>query len=244
MKPVRPRRYRSPGARDPWLWAGRALAVVAVLAGLALIGVAYELGLRNAGYNRLAAGRREAGLRSQLLKQQSADKELRERIASLETAALVKAEAYRQVEGRLEELQARIQQQSEQLAFYQGIVGADQQAGLRVQDLEVLADEQPGTFSLRLVLAQALRSDRRISGRVELVVQGQQDGVPTSLSLAELTPDHTEKLHFSFRYFQNLTARLSMPEGFSPARVTVRLVPRGAKRKDVEKSFDWPVARS
>ncbi|HHQ13736.1 MAG TPA: hypothetical protein ENK16_01795 [Chromatiales bacterium] len=242
MKPARVQRRT--GLHEPRLRGGRVLAVIAVLVGLALIGVAYELGQRNAGYNRIAASQREAALRRQLLDQQKTVSELKEKVASLETAAMVKAEAYRQVEDRLGELQARIQQQSEQLAFYQGIVGADQQAGLRVQDLEVLPGEQPGTFSLRLVLAQALRNDRRISGKVELVVQGQQDGQPASLSLADLTADRADNLNFSFRYFQNLTTELSLPDGFAPSRVTVRLRPRGSKRKDVEKSFDWPVASS
>ncbi len=242
MKPVRVR--RNTGLRESHFRSGPVLAVVAMLLGLALIGIAYELGQRNAGYNRIAVSRREAGLRRQLLEQQKAVNELEEKVASLETAAMVKAEAYRRVEDRLGELQARIQKQSEQLAFYQGIVGADQKAGLRVQDLEVLPGARPGTFSLRLVLAQALRNDRRISGKVELTVQGEQGGQPASLSLADLTVDHTAKLDFSFRYFQNLTTELSLPDGFLPSRVTVRLLPRGAKRKEVEKSFDWPVASS
>ena len=219
--------------------AGKTLAWVSVGLGLVLIWVAFELGQINAGHNRLSASQRESELRGDLIDVQQQNQLLRERIAVLETSEKVKAEAYRQVEDQLGTLQAEIQQQSEDLAFYRGIVGADQQAGLRVQNLEVVQGGEPGAFSLRMVLAQALRNDTRISGQVELALEGQQDGEALTLGLAELTSGAAARLDFSFRYFQNLQADVQVPAGFDPSRVTVRLLPRGKNRKDVEESFDW-----
>lgn len=232
------RRIRRPGEQSA---LSRALPWIALGLGLVLVWGAFELGQINAGHSRLAAIQRESALRSELLTSRQAVKALRERIAVLETGAKVSAEGYRQVEEQLAGLQARIQEQSEDIAFYRGIVGADQQAGLRVQNLEVVEGAEPGAYSLRMVLAQALRSDQRISGRVELAVEGQQEGKELSLGLAELTNGQSSELDFSFRYFQNLQAELIMPPGFDPARVTIRLLPRGKNREDVEESFDWRV---
>jgi len=217
----------------------RWLAWLLLLAGLAMLWTAYELGQANAGYNRLQALREKRRLASELTAAQTEAQRLREQLAVLSTESKVKAEAYRRVEIQLAELQARIQQQSEEIAFYQGIVGADQQAGLRVQDLQIEPGAGPDEFRLRLVLAQALRSDSRVSGRVELVVEGEQDGQPRSLALADLTGGGAKSLDFSFRYFQNLQAELRFPEGFDPRRVTVRLLPRGKRPRNVEESFDW-----
>ncbi len=217
----------------------RWLAWMLLLAGLLMLGTAYELGQINAGHNRLRALERERGLSQELAAAKAENRQLREQVAVLETSAKVKAEAYRQVEARLTKLQARIQQQSEDIAFYQGIVGADQQAGLRVQDLKIEPGAGPDQYRLRLVLAQALRNDARIAGRVQLAVEGEQDGQPRTLELEELTGGAARTLDFSFRYFQNLQAELSFPRGFDPRRITVRLLPRGKNPRNVEESFDW-----
>ena len=50
-----------------------------------------------------------------------------------------------------------------------------------------------------------------------------------------------KRLDFSFGYFQNLQDDLILPEGFAPARVSVKLTQQGASAKSVEKSFDWSI---
>jgi hypothetical protein len=132
--------------------------------------------------------------------------------------------------------------QQEDLAFYRGIV-ADQQTGLRIQDLELSRGADASSFTMRLVLAQAIRADRRISGYAEFNVEGTRDGKELTLSLTDmLGPNEGEsRLAFSFRYFQNLQTELVLPDGFAPARVTVKLTPNGKSAKPVEKSFDWTI---
>jgi hypothetical protein len=94
---------------------------------------------------------------------------------------------------------------------------------------------------MHLVLAQAIGASRRISGFVELNVEGTSGGAPVTLSLADLAGQNERqtRLNFSFRYFQNLRADLVLPEGFAPVRVKVKLTPQGKSAKPVEKSFDW-----
>ena len=139
----------------------------------------------------------------------------------------------------MQSLQTRVQAQAEDLAFYQRVVAVDEKEGLRVQDLQVARGADNGAYTLRLVLAQALRNDRRISGTLELELEGRQDGAPASLALTELTPDSLARMDFSFRYFQNLQSELRVPEGFVPERVNVTLNAKGKKAKPVEQSFAW-----
>jgi len=214
-----------------------------LVCGLIVIWVAYELGQIRAGHNRLAALGRYTELAAQLDEAREQYEEVRRKIALLETGRKIDEEAYRQIEQRLAALQNEILVQREDLAFYRGIV-ADQEAGLRVQDLELLAGGDASSFSLRLVLAQAMRASRRISGSVELQVEGVRDGKPLTLGLAELgvvAEQRNALADFSFRYFQNLEADLVIPEGFSPERVIVKLMPKGKKAKRVEKTFAWTV---
>jgi hypothetical protein len=215
-------------------------AVIALCAGLAIVWIAFELGQTRAGHNRREAQEDHDGLESQLQTATNENTVLREKIAVLETDARIDSEAYRQVEAQLAGLQAQILKQQEDLAFYRGIV-ADQGSGVRIQDLELLGGVDQFSYSLRLVLAQEMRATRRISGYVEVNIEGIRDGEPLTLSLRELAAagGGNSRLNFSFRYFQNLQANLVLPEGFAPARVKVKLMQNGGSAKPVEKSFDW-----
>jgi hypothetical protein len=220
------------------------IMVIAVLVGtIVLAGLAYELGQIRAGHNRLVAQQRYGQLEDEYSEATGEVRQLREKIARLETGDKVKAEAYRQVEDQLIGLQTRILEQQEDLAFYRGIVSADQQAGLRVQDFELSAGSDTASYVLHLVLAQAIRNDKRVSGHVELSVEGSRSGEPVTMSLADLVSggDGENRIEYSFRYFQNLQTDLVLPEGFAPVRVVVRLKPKGKGAKVVEKEFDWPV---
>lgn len=228
--PVQPRPY------------ARVYATLAVLVGASIVWAAFELGQMRAGHNRLAAMQRDADLRAELEAQRRSNLQLNSKIALLETDAKVKAEAYKTVEQQLVGLQGKIQQQSEELAFYEGIVG-DQTRGLRVQDFGLFPGAGPEEFSLRLVLAQELRSGKRVSGTVEVSVAGERDGQSAVMALGDLVVDGPGRLDFSFRYFQNLEADLRVPSDFAPQVVTVRVRPRGKGAEPVEASFQWELRR-
>ena len=103
---------------------------------------------------------------------------LKEEITLLETHRDIDREAYKEVEESLLTLQAKIQEQQDAIAFYRGIVSpADGNKGLRVQDLKLTRGKDEREFNLRLVLVQAMKHDRKVSGDVNLSVQGSQDGV-------------------------------------------------------------------
>jgi hypothetical protein len=91
-----------------------------------------------------------------------------------------------------------------------------------------------------------MRADGRVTGFVEVNVEGIQDGEPKVLGLGDIAAEGSKgsRLDFSFRYFQNIQANLVLPEGFAPARVTVKLTPRGKSAKPIEKSFDWVIQAS
>jgi len=213
--------------------------------GLGIIWGAYEFGQIRAGHNRFQAQERYTLLEREFNALQEKAANLSEKVVLLETNEKIDTEAYRRVEEQLASLQDEILTHREDLAFYRGIV-ADQQTGLRIQDLELLRGADALSFTMRLVLAQAIRADRRISGNVELNVEGTRDGKELTLGLADMIgqTDGKSVLAFSFRYFQNLQADLVLPEGFAPARVTVKLTPNGKSAKPLEKSFNWELQAS
>lgn len=221
---------------------GQMFTGIGLVCAVVFVWIAFELGQIRAGHNSFEANERYNELQSAFADERDSAQGLRERIAQLETNRKIDREAYAQVERQLAELEAEILTQQEDLEFYRGIV-ADQQAGLRVQDFVLWPGSDSVSYSMRLVLAQAMRAGSRISGSVELEIEGVQDSKPRTLGLGDLLvgQGRTKRLDFSFRYFQNLEAELVLPEGFAPARVNVRLTPKGKSSESIEKSFDWQV---
>ncbi|MDP6436026.1 MAG: hypothetical protein QF790_08285 [Gammaproteobacteria bacterium] len=220
-----------------------------LVAGLIVLGawLMYELGLNRAGFNRIEAISLRGELDGRNDELQAELKTAREKIAVLETAAKIDREAYDAVEEELIGLQSRIQEQQEDIEFYKGIVNENDGTGLRIQDFKVVQGFGEQEFAVRLVLAQAFRIDRQISGSVEIVVEGLQRGEPARLGLGELATSPTGgtgRLNYSFRYFQDLKVALALPPDFVPERVHVIVRPRGKTSKTVEDFFVWDVKPS
>jgi cell division protein FtsB len=224
------------------LWATRAVLLVLVVFGGYLV---YEFGRIQAGYDVVdAAGERSAyeqridGLEDEI-------STLKEQIALLETHRDIDREAYKEVEASLTELQAKIQEQRDAIAFYRGIVSpADGNKGLRVQDLKLTRGKNEREYNIRLVLVQALKHDRKVSGNVNLTIEGDLDGVEKTLSYAELLPDEAEAVWaFSFRYFQDFNRQVVLPDGFTPQRVNVEVQSKTRSISSIEESFAWATSQ-
>jgi hypothetical protein len=219
--------------RGPLLWTAAALVA------LVLLWVAFEVGRSRAGYSVTTSFTERRQLRGEVERLQGRVTELEAQLASAEIARRVDRESYAQVEKSLADLQARLGEQSQELAFYRGIVSpGDGTVGLRVQRLLVQPAAEPQHYRLRIVLIQAARQDAVVTGTVDVKIDGQRAGRPSSLTLAQLGRD--KPLTYSFRYFQEVEAELEVPADFTPARVQIEVRPRGADAP-VRASYDWQV---
>ena len=224
------------------LWATRLVIVVLAVGGGYLV---YEFGRIQAGYDLVDAApeRREYKQRIGVLGDEISA--LKEQVALLETHREIDREAYREVEASLTELQAKIQEQRDAIAFYRGIVSpADGNKGLRVQDLKLTRGKNEREYNIRLVLVQALKHDRKVSGNVNLSIEGDLDGVETTYSYAELLPEEGQAAWaFSFRYFQDFNRQVVLPDGFTPQRVKVEVESRTRSIASIEESFAWTTSQ-
>ena len=220
-------------------------SVIVYLVGATLLAsggyLLYELGRFQGGYSFLDQRKERAGAEEALAERDSTIEELRRRLTVLETSREIDQETYAEVEKNLSQLQARIQAQEEELAFYQGIVSPeDGVAGLRIQNLEVSPADSEQRYTLRVVLVQAIVHDRPVAGVVRFSIAGTQDGQPVDLDLRDLAVDgEAEDLAYAFRYFQDLEQELIFPVGFEPDRVDVEISPREPRGQEVSQSFQW-----
>lgn len=221
----------------------RAAVILVILVSAYLI---FEFGRIQANYNIVDAisDRQELasvvdGLENQIV-------ELRQEVALLKTHRDIEREAYQVVESNLTDMQRKIQEQKDAIAFYRGIVSPqDGGRGLRVQDLKLTRGKEERHFNLRLVLVQVMQHDRSVNGDVDFSLDGTQDGVSTTYKLEQLLPnDGDSSWSFAFRYYQDFERELILPDGFLPEKINIEVVSRTKSIASVKQSFDWLAGRS
>jgi len=201
----------------------------------------FEYGRISAGYNIVDAGKERQAFEDHIDTLDGRIADLEQEVALLETHREIDREAYKEVEGSLLTLQGKIQEQQDAIAFYRGIVSpADGKPGLRVQDFRLTRGAEEREFNLRLVLVQAMKHDRKVSGDVALTVAGSEDGEARTYALTDLLPaDANKGWPFSFRYFQDFDRQLVLPDGFTPERIHVEVRSRTRSVSSIEESYAW-----
>lgn len=165
---------------------------------------------------------------------------LKDQVVYTERSGEIDTQACDTVKGSLGNLQKEVSDLREQLAFYRGIVSPDlARAGVRVYDLKLTPGAKPNAFHYELALIQSVRHDRRIGGSINLLLEGMKNGVKQTLRWEDLVTGDAKNLLFSFKYFEEFSGDLSLPEGFKPMRVTARLVTDVEGAPPVEDQFDW-----
>ena len=201
----------------------------------------FEFGRIQANYNivdvrkeRQVYEDRIAGLENDIIA-------LKEEVALLETHRDIDREAYKDVEASLTALQAKIQEQTDAIAFYRGIVSpSDGGAGLRVQDLRLTRGDSERAYNIRLVLVQSLKHDRKVAGDVSLSIDGEEGGADTTYDFSQLLPaDTSANWPFSFRYFQDFDREIVLPDGFTPEKITIEVRSRTRSISSIEESYSW-----
>lgn len=225
------------------VWLLRGGILVAFVFGGYLI---FELGRIQANYSIVDSMAERQALQEQIVDLAKHIIALDEEITLLETHRDIDREAYKDVEINLTELQRKIQEQGDAIAFYRGIVSpADGGRGLRVQNLKLKKGKNEHAYIVRLVLIQVMQHDRAVKGNVNLSLEGEQDGVATTYTLQQLVPaDEDSSWPFSFRYFQDFDRELVLPDGFTPERINIEVRSRTKSIASIEQSFLWHTGQS
>lgn len=215
------------------------LLIIPIAAGV--IYLSFELGRLQAGYSLLDERRQTENLESSIAERDLAIEALERQLAILETSSDVDQETYENVENNLADLQARIQEQEEELVFLRGIVSpGDGVAGLRIQNVEVEPGAAEATHLLRLLLVQAIVHNDRVTGSVRAQISGTLNGEATEMGLDELgSESRATDIPYGFRYFQTLELGLTLPAGFEPEELEIQVWPRTPRGETIVQSFAW-----
>jgi hypothetical protein len=216
----------------------RRLALLALLLWLVSMAVAGGLGWR-------FAHRPAEVVEDEAVKPLRADNEtLRQRVAVLERADQVAKVAANDLQQSLRERDEEIAALRADLAFYGRLVGGGaRREGLAVHSVHVSAVPNSRAWNVTVTLTQNLKRTQIISGHLQLAVEGVAGQQLRSLAWNELAPGQAQGLPFSFKYFQQVTGTVMLPEGFAPNRIKVQ-VDAGGEGGRIDQGFAWADAQT
>ena len=218
------------------------LFIAALLIGLFAVYVVYEFGRYNAGYDRQAVAQQRTELEVKIEHLEKDNREMRTQLAELDTFRVGRAREQAELAKSMGELQAQVAQQSQELAFYRGVVAQGAASiGIKIEQVRITATEHPGVFSVHLSLLRSGRADTDALGSLLIGLDGAANGEAKSLDFAALTGGRTHELHYNFRYFQDFDQELTLPSTFKPEQLVMEL---HSSKKDVpplSQSFLWTV---
>jgi hypothetical protein len=222
-----------------------ALVIAGVLIGVFAFYVVYELGRYNAGYDRQALAQQRTELEVQIEHLEKANREMRTRLAELDTIRVGRAREQAEVARTMGDLQTQVSRQSQELAFYRGVVAqGTTTVGVRIEQLRITAGQHPATYVVHMSLVRSGRADAPATGSVQLSLDGTVAEGARTLDLAALTAGRQRELRYNFRYLESFDQELSVPLSFKPERLNVEV---SSGRRDVAplaQTFLWSVEAS
>jgi hypothetical protein len=213
---------------------------VVLLGALAGVWGVFEAGRMLAGYSVISAERERLARNAQIRDLTAKLRDVESRLAMAEIARRVDREAEAQVEKSLAELQARLGEATQELAFYRSVVNpSDGMLGMRIQRVRVQPALAPRRYRVRVVLMQAARQEAVTSATADFTIDGVRAGRATSLPLADIGTS-ARVLNFAFRYFQEAETEIELPADFLPQTIQVEVRPaKGAS--PIRQAYPWKI---
>ncbi|MDX1736568.1 MAG: DUF6776 family protein [Halioglobus sp.] len=217
----------------------RILTLLAVAACAAALG--YQLGQRTALSALQASPQYSSNLARELSRVRRELTEKRAELEMLRTRHEVDRQALELVRSEIAGYKDRAAELEEGLRFYRSLMApGDFARGLSVRQPEVVAAEQPRSYSIRLVAQQEARKHELLAGRLSVDVIGMRAGIEVSYPLTELSQDLSEEsLRLKFRYFQAIQGDLVLPDGFDPKALSVAARATRPGKMEFVQLFPW-----
>jgi outer membrane murein-binding lipoprotein Lpp len=213
----------------------------AVAATLLVCGyAAFEYGRSRAGYDLIGANTEIGALNRQIDTLRKDNQALRGQLAAGETERVSRSRERVEVARTIGELQAQISRQTQELAFYKGLVtqGANND-DVNIQRVRAVKGAVPQRYQLKITLVRPVQTENLATGVALVRVEGQRGGVPVRLDLSQISNPKIKDLPFSFRYVENLDTELTLPIDFQPERVTVEVRSTRKGASPLARTVEW-----
>jgi hypothetical protein len=212
-----------------------------VLAGAVVLGLGavvamytYDYGRRFAGFNKDEVQVEMANLRAQIADLTAERDQLTKLANEAEAKLSMEKSAQQQLAKQAKALETENTKLKEDMGFFESLMPASAEPGtVAIRSLRAQPDGTPNTLRYKLLVMQGGRPDRDFQGQLQLVVNGTQNGKPTTLLFPDKANDAktaTAQWGVNFRRFQRLEGTVVLPEGTVVKSVQARVLQQGSTR--------------
>lgn len=164
--------------------------------------------------------------------------ELRIQLDSLRNERDVARETVRALRDSLDNSGRLALEDAAELQLYRRIAGAEGKAGLRVDDVQIVAGEtDTDADALHITLAQ-VRGRDRVAGKLEAAVVGERDGVGQRVPITPAVGS-AAAITFDLRFFETLVIPLPAGKPASVDLLEIDVWPRQAAHKPFQHVVAW-----
>ena len=223
---------------NPWRqWSVRVIGLAFLMS---LAWGVYEFGVVQGGHNRVAANAKNDALSEQVEMLTRRIDELTLENAQLASDSAIDTTANEQVNVSLYELNEETLELKEELVFYRSLLSpADLEPGLQILGVKLIRNSHSSTYNYKIVLTQRRNRNRHANGRVDISINGAQDGSAIRLQATDMLEVGKSELGFRFKNFQSLEGELKLPESFQPEELIVNVIPSRSSLKTIERNYEW-----
>lgn len=184
-----------------WRWLG-IIGVVALTTGVAWF--TYDFGLEYAGFRKGEATKLREQLDETVRQQQLELAELNARTAAAERQLQIERATYGDLAKQVKALAQENATLKEDLAFFQSLTATGKEGAISVNRFRLVPESMPGEYRYQLLLVQA-GERKEFSGRLQFVLNLQQDGRKVTLMLPEADRAEAAKdFKVNFKLFQRV----------------------------------------
>lgn len=199
-------------------------------------GLAYNHGLKRAGFVRTSLDQHAENLAGEVKRLDGENQNLRDALARASRALQMNETTYAELDKALKESANEIARLREELAFYRNMVSSTTRAsGVQVQSLTIQRGTAPNAYRYKLVIVQTRRPEVSVKGQVRLAVTGTRSGRRETIAIAGAGGKPSA---LNLRNMQIIEGEMQLPAGFEPASISVSVAPGNARPMD--QNYSWP----
>lgn len=204
---------------------------------------AYGSGLELAGFKRSQAEQELNELRERVHFLESENAQQANQLAAYERQGQIEKALDLEVDSQVKILNEENARLKEDLLFFQNLplTGA-REAELSIHRLKIEPDVLPGEYHCRMLLVQSVQQrGRQFDGKMQFVVNGEQDGRKVVLQFPqETSPTDVAAHQLSFKYYQRVDKVFKLPPEMRVESVQVRVFERGMQEPKIKQTVEMP----
>lgn len=220
----------------PWYWR---VLLTGVLLGLVMIIAwgTFDFGRRLAGFHQGLSDRERERLESQVDSLKAENDALRRTLATAERQLQIEVATHESIAQQVQALTGENSTLKEDLAFFQSLMANGEPGTITINRFRVEPDALPGEYRYRLLVVQARQRGRDFQGRLQLVVDLEQDGRPSVMTVPADSGDGGG-LRLNFKFFQRIEGTFTVTGGAVVKRVHARVIEQGASTPKSSQTFN------